>query len=163
MSVTDASPDPLSGLSAGERVKIDQLIPPARVAHIALISAMVDRGMLPAIGQVDRCAAQQHEAQAAGTTSVHQDISWHELDRAVDYRARLPDGTMDKTTHNEAFFRALSEESGKIDGLRSLAYNTDGSKKLLNGKTWDAGHVEFRWPFDTLAQAVEAERPDLLA
>lgn len=162
MTTIDAS-DPLAGLSNAERAKIDQLIPSAKEAHVALIGAMVARGLLPAIGQVDRCPAQQHEAQAAGTTSAHQDISWHELDRAVDYRARLASGAMDTTTKNEAFFRALYEEACKIDGLRSLAYEPDGSKKLLNGKTWDAGHVEFRSPYATLAEAVRAERPELLA
>jgi hypothetical protein len=65
--------------------------------------------------------------------------------------------------NNEDFFLALYEEAHKIPGLRSLAYHPDGSKLLLNGRTWDAGHVEFRNPYGTLAEAVDAEAPELAA
>lgn len=148
-------------LSPGELAKLDTLIPAARTVHDALIAAMTARGLEPYIGQCARTAAQQQAAIAAGATSANQHVSWHELGRAVDYRARLADGSEDLTTKNESFFRALYEEACKIDGMRSLAYNADGSKLLLNGKTWDAGHCEYRLPFGTLAEAVEAENPDL--
>ena len=149
-------------LSPAELARLDTLIPVARTAHDALIAAMTARGLEPFVGQCGRTPAQQQTAIAAGTTSAHQHISWHELGRAVDYRARLSDGSEDETTRNETFFRALFEEAGKIDGLRSLAYNADGSKILLNGVTWDAGHVELRTPYATLLAAVRAEAPELL-
>lgn len=150
-------------LSPGELARLDTLIPPARAAHDTLIAAMTARGLEPFIGQCGRTPAQQQAAIAAGTTSAHQHISWHELGRAVDFRARHADGSEDLTTNNEPFFRALFEEAGKIEGMRSLAYNADGSKLLLNGHTWDAGHCEFREPFGTLVAAVKAEAPELLA
>ena len=150
-------------LSPEELARLDTLIPTARAAHDALIAAMTDRGLEPFIGQVGRTPAQQQAAIAAGTTSAHQHISWHEIGRAVDYRARLGDGSEDMTTHNEPFFRALADESAKIDGMRSLAFNADGSKLLLNGHVWDAGHVEYRAPYATLIAAVKAEAPELLA
>ena len=149
-------------LSPAELARLDTLIPAARTAHDALIAAMTARGLEPFVGQCGRTPAQQQAAIAAGTTSAHQHISWHELGRAVDYRARLADGSEDETTRNEAFFRALSEEAGRIDGLRSLAYNADGSKILINHVTWDAGHVEYRLPYATLIAAVKAEAPELL-
>src|SRR6185437_10624936 len=140
-------------LSPAELARLDTLIPSARAPHDALIAAMTARGLEPYVGQCGRTPAQQQTAIAAGTTSAHQHISWHELGRAVDYRARLSDGSEDETTRNETFFRALFEEAGKIDGLRSLAYNADGSKILLNGVTWDAGHVELRTAFATVGPA----------
>ena len=128
-----------------------------------LIEAMTSRGLEPFIGQCGRTPQQQAQAIQDGTTSAHQTISWHELNRAVDFRARLQDGTEDLTTNNEAFFQALYQEACKIDGLRSLAYRPAGTKLLLNGVTWDAGHVEYRTPYDTLAEAVQAEHPELAA
>lgn len=150
-------------LSAGELARLDTLIPEARTAHDALIAAMTTRGLEPYVGQCGRTPAQQQAAIAGGTTSAHQVLSWHEIGRAVDYRARLADGSEDMTTSNEAFFQALSEEAGKIDGMRSLAYNADGSKLLLNGHLWDAGHCEWRIPYATLVAAVKTEAPELLA
>jgi hypothetical protein len=150
-------------LGPGQLARLDTLIPEARQAFDALIQAMTARGLEPFIGQCGRTPAQQAQAIKDGTTSKTQKVSWHELNRAVDFRARLNDGTEDMTTNNEAFFRALYEETQKIPGLRSLAYRPDGTKLLLNGKTWDAGHVEFRTPYGTLAEAVTAEAPELAA
>jgi hypothetical protein len=150
-------------LSPDEIDRLRTLIPDALAAIQALIQAVRARGFEPYIGQCGRTPAQQQAAIDAGTTSEHQRISWHELGRAVDFRARLADGSEDTTTHNEPFFRALYEEACKIPGLRSLAYHADGSKILLNGHVWDAGHVEYRAPFSTLIAAVKAEAPELLA
>jgi hypothetical protein len=150
-------------MTPGQLQRLDTLIPEARQAFDQLIAAMIARGLTPYVGQCRRTPDQQAQAIHDGTTSKRQTISWHELGRAVDFRALLPDGTPDQTTHNEPFFKALYEEATKIDGLRSLAYHLDGSKLLLNGKTWDAGHVEFRQPYETLAEAVQAEAPELAA
>jgi hypothetical protein len=151
------------GLSVGEIVRLGTLIPPARAAHDALISAMIARGLTPFIGACARTPAQQAAAVTSGHSSKNEKIDWHELRRAVDYRARLGDGSEDMTTHNEPFFRALYDEAQKIPGMRSLAYRKDGSKLLIDGHLWDAGHVEYRAPFGTLLAAVQAEAPELLA
>lgn len=150
-------------MTSAELARLDQLRPEARPWFEALNRAMQARGYDPFIGQVHREPAQQAQAQADGTTSAGQGISWHELDLAVDYRRRLPDGTEDLTTGGpDDFWRALSEEAAKIPGMRCLAYRPDGSKRLLNGKTWDPGHCEYRGAYVTLAEAVKALAPDLL-
>jgi hypothetical protein len=98
---------------------------------------------------------------SAGTTSKHQKLTWHFLGRAVDFRRRLPIGGKDMSTGGpDDFWRALYQEAIKL-GLRSLAYRNDGSKLLLNGNLWDAGHVEDRGDYETLAEAVRAEAPEL--
>lgn len=150
-------------MTPNELHRLDALIPEARAAFDQLIAAMTKRGLEPYVGQAYRAPQQQAEAIKDGTTSKNQKISWHELRRAVDFRAKLPDGSEDLTTNNEFFFRALYQEASKIPGLRSLAYRPDGSKLLLNGRTWDAGHVEYRGGYKTLVEAVQAEAPELAA
>lgn len=151
-------------VTSAELARLDQLRPVARPWFVGLHQAMLARGYDMFVGQVHREPRQQRQAQADGTTSAAQDISWHELDLAVDWRRRLPDGTEDLTTSGpEDFWRALSEESAKIPGMRNLAYRPDGSKRLLNGKTWDPGHCEYRAGYVTLADAVKALAPELLA
>lgn len=151
-------------VNADELARLDQLRPEARPQFDALIAAMEARGYLPYVGQVLRTPAQQQQAIAAGTTSKHQKLSWHFLRRAVDFRRRRMDGTEDLTTGGpDDFWRALYEEATKIPGMRSLAYHPNGSQLLLNGVTWDAGHVEFRLPYAELHEAVSAEAPELLA
>lgn len=151
-------------MTSAELALLDELRPEARPWFEALIRAMQARGYDPFIGTVLRTPAQQRQAIVDGTTSAHQFLSWHFLGRAVDFRRRLPDGTCDTTTSGpDNFWRALAEEAGKIPGMRSLAYHGDGSKVLLNGTTWDAGHVEFRGDYETLTEAVRAEAPELVA
>lgn len=124
---------------------------------------MISRGFRPYCGQALRTPRQQQAAIAAGTTSKGQKLSWHFLGRAVDFRRRHPDGTEDTTTGgNDDFWRALYLEATNL-GLRSLAYHADGTKFLLNGTLWDAGHVEARGDHETLVEAVKAEAPELLA
>jgi hypothetical protein len=125
-----------------------------------VIAAMGARGFSVYVGQTMRSQAEQTAAQARGTTSANQSRSWHQLGRAADLRKRNLDGSVDESTHDEAFFRALFEEA-QAAGLRSLAFREDGSRLLIHtshGDVWDAGHVEFREPFGTLAEAFAAER-----
>lgn len=149
-------------MTSAELARLDQLRPESRPKFEALIRAMQRRGYDPFIGDVLRTPAQQQAAIANGTTSAHQTLSWHFLGRAVDFRRRLADGSMDQTTSGpDDFWRALYEEATALE-LRSLAYHADGSKVLLNGRLWDAGHVEHREPYETLVAAVQAESPGLL-
>lgn len=145
-------------MTPGELYRLAQLTAETRERVLLLIEAMARRGLDVYVGQTLRTQAQQAEAQARGATSTHQDRSWHQLGRAADLRKRNADGTEDQTTHDEPFFRALWEEA-RAAGLRSLAYRDDGTKILLNGVTWDAGHVEWRGDFATLADAFATEGP----
>jgi hypothetical protein len=150
-------------MTAAEAKHLDGLRPTSRPKFDALIAAMIVRGFDPYVGQVLRTMTEQDEARVAGTTSKGQKLSWHMIGRAVDFRRRLPDGSEDKTTSGpDDFWRALYEEATKL-GLRSLAYHPDGTKLLLNGTLWDAGHVEDRGEWTTLAQAVAVEGPEFLA
>ncbi len=148
-------------MTSGEIFRLTQLIPEARERVQQLLDAMAALGHDVYVGQTLRTQAEQSAAQARGTTSVNQDRSWHQLGRAADLRKRLPDGSVDESTHDEEFFRALFDEAQKV-GLRSLAFREDGSRLLIHtthGEVWDAGHVEYRDPFDTLAEAFAAEGP----
>jgi hypothetical protein len=148
-------------MNKDEFFRLSQLIPEARTRVQQVIDAMAALGHDVYVGQTLRSQAQQAEAQKRGTTSASQSRSWHQLGRAADLRKRNPDGTVDESTHDTAFFQALFTEATKV-GLRSLAYREDGSRLLIHtshGDTWDAGHVEFRDPFGTLAEAFYAEGP----
>ena len=147
-------------MTAAETARLAQLIPECGARVQQVIAAMGARGFAVFVGQTMRTHAEQAEAVARGTTSAHQTTSWHELGRAADLRKRFPNGDVDETTHDEAFFRALFEEA-KAVGLRSLAFREDGSRLLIHtshGDLWDAGHVEYREPFATLAEAISAQR-----
>lgn len=146
-------------MTKAETDRLALLIPECKRRVEQVIAALGARGFDVYVGQTMRTHAQQQEAVARGTTSATQTTSWHELGRAADLRKRLPDGSVDETTHDEPFFHALFEEA-KEAGLRSLAYREDGSRLMIHtthGEVWDAGHVEYREPYDTLAQAVYAE------
>jgi hypothetical protein len=164
-------------VTSADLARLDELAPAARPWFEALIRGMQRRGFDPYIGTVWRSPMQQLRAIVNGTTSKRQALSWHmlsEIDkktgdpiprsRAVDFRRRLEDGTRDPTTTGpDDFWRALYAESAAIPGMRCLAYKPDGSRLLLNGKTWDPGHVEFRLPHVSLKAAVRVEAPHLLA
>jgi len=148
-------------MTDGELSRLAQLIPECRERVQQTITAMAMRGLDVYVGQTMRTQTEQAEAQARGTTSVNQSRSWHQLGRAADLRKRNPDGTVDESTHDMAFFEALFEEATKV-GLRSLAFRKDGSRLLIHtthGDVWDAGHVEWRGNYATLAEAFAAEGP----
>ncbi len=146
-------------MTSGETFRLTQLTPETRERVQQLIDAMVALGHDVYVGQTLRTQSEQTAAQARGTTSANQSRSWHQLGRAADLRKRNPDGSVDESTHDEPFFRALFDEAQKV-GLRSLAFREDGSKLLIHtthGDVWDAGHVEYRGNFATLAEAFAAE------
>lgn len=148
-------------MTAAETGRLALLIPECGRRVQQVIAAMGARGFAVYVGQTMRSQAEQAAAQARGTTSASQSRSWHQLGRAADLRKRNLDGSVDESTHDETFFKALFEEATAA-GLRSLAYREDGSRLLIHtthGDVWDAGHVEYRDPFGTLAEAFTAEGP----
>jgi hypothetical protein len=151
--------------TAAEEARLSACHPDAEARFRAIGEAMERRGLPVFIGETARTNTEQAEAVASGHSSEHQVHSWHTLvdadgkpcARACDFRKRLPGNHADPTTHDEAFFRALYAEA-TITGCRSLAYKLDGTKLLLqtaHGLVWDAGHVEYREPYLSLAEAVE--------
>lgn len=149
-------------MTDGEKLRLSQLTSETRELVEKLLAAMGARGYAVYVGSTRRTQVEQDAAIARGTTSAKQKQSWHFLGRAADLRKRLPDGKPDETTKDEAFFMALYEEATAL-GLRSLAYHVVGGQlvKLLitteHGRVWDCGHVEFRRPWTTLAEAISAE------
>jgi hypothetical protein len=145
--------------SPEEQARLSQLIPAAEARARAILAAMALRGMPAYVGETARSQAEQDAAVASGHSSANEHHDWHMLKRAVDFRKRLPGDHADPTTHDEAFFRALYEEA-TIAGCRSLAFHPDGTKLLIHtvhGDVWDAGHVEYREPYLSLADAFAAE------
>lgn len=151
-----------------EKFRLSLLVPEMRARCEDVMQRMIKRGFRePYVGQTIRTLTEQREAVARGTTGRKQNLSWHLIKRAVDFRDRMPNGKEgDKTTRNEAFFLALWYEATAC-GLRCLGYERDANgfpvkKYINNGKVWDAGHCEFRAPYRTLKDAIAAEAPYLL-
>lgn len=163
-------------MTLGEAARLAQLCSPFQARVKAIIEKMIERGYpAPYIGQTARSYDEQQAALARGTTSSGQKWSWHfvfekgqkcadEGARAVDFRYRLDDDKPDPTTQHEDFFKALYEEATWA-GCRSLAYHHDGFglvKLYLNsGRLWDAGHVEYREPYESLEEAIRDGIPEL--
>lgn len=148
-------------MTSSEAYRLIQLTPETRERVLQVIEGMAAKGHDVYVAQTLRTQTEQVAAQARGTTSATQSRSWHQLGRAADLRKRNPDGTVDESTHDEAFFRDLFDVATSC-GLRSLAFREDGSRLLIHtthGDVWDAGHVEYRAPFDTLAEAFATEGP----
>lgn len=154
-------------MTDAEKFRLSLLRPDLRARAEGIVQRLLDRGYPePYIGSTYRTPDEQKEAVARGTTGRKQTLSWHMLHRAVDFRYRLKTGAPDMTTEQVPFFLALWEEATAL-GCRSLAYVKDGAghpvKLYINGgRVWDAGHVEFRYPYKTLLDAVKAEAPHLL-
>jgi hypothetical protein len=148
-------------------VRLGYLEPETRKRAVGVMGRMLMRGHKVGVGSTLRQVDEQREALARGTTSSGQILTWHFLGRAVDFRRRLPDGSLDQTTSgDETFWRDLFECATE-EGLRSLAYEQGApvwKKKYIGAKkVWDCGHVEYRAGYATLAEATRAERPALMA
>jgi hypothetical protein len=150
-----------TNLTPGELARMQRLIPEARERIWRVIESMAARGFDVYVGQTSRTAEEVAAAAAAGRASVGMKHDWHQINRAADLRRRKPAGgvNFDQGPASEPFWRALYEEATKHE-LRSLAYRDDGSKLIIHaahGDIWDSGHVEWRQPYATLAEAVAAE------
>jgi len=150
-----------SNLTPSELARLQRLIPEARERVWRVIEDMAARGFDVYVGQTSRTADEVAKAATEGRASIGMKHDWHELGRAADLRQRKAGGgvNFDQGPASEPFWRALYEAAVK-HGLRSLAYREDGSKLIINGAKgpiWDSGHVEWRQPYATLAEAVAAE------
>lgn len=148
-------------LAHGELARMQLLTAETRDRVWCVIDDMAARGFDVYVGSTARTAAEVAKAVATGHSSADQKHSWHELGRAADLRQRKADGgpSFDQGPASEPFWRALYA-AATAHGLRSLAYRPDGSKLLIQGTKgpiWDSGHVEWRQPYATLAEAIAAE------
>lgn len=148
-------------LTPGELARLQRLTAETRERIWRVIDDMAARGFDVYVGSTARTAEEVAKAVAEGRASKGMTHDWHMLGRAADLRRRKPDGgvNFDQGPASEPFWRALYEVA-TAHGLRSLAYRPDGSKLIIHGARgdiWDSGHVEYRHPFATLAEAVAAE------
>lgn len=150
-------------MTPAEIDRLAQLTPETR----GLVQQVIDRlgvlGMDVFVGATRRTLAEVEASRLAGRSSATQTRSWHELGRAADLRPRKADGgpNYDTSPASFPFWRALYREATAL-GLRSLAYNPDGTVMLLKtvqGARWDPGHVEWRQPYDSLRVALASEPP----
>lgn len=149
-------------LTSSEESRLAQLQPEVQDRVRELLSRCRELGVIVYVGQTLRTSAQEAANIAAGKTSANLVYSWHELGRAVDLYPTVG-GAPDYDAVNLEQFRVLHGEAVMM-GFRSLAFNPDGSKHLLTNskgrKIWDGGHVEWREPYATIAEAVSAEGKD---
>ena len=146
-------------LTSSEATRLSQLEPVTQDKVRELLSRLRDQGVIVWVGQTLRTSAQEAANIAAGKTSAGLVHSWHELGRAVDLYPTVG-GAPDYAATNLEAFRAMHAEAESM-GFRSLAFNSDGSKRLLTNskgkKIWDGGHIEWRAPYESMAQAWAAE------
>lgn len=160
-------PQPLP-ITEAEAFRLSLLRPDARARAEAVMRRMMQRGHeCPYVGSTRRTQREQEDAVRRGTSSASQTLSWHLLDRAVDFRKRLPGNKPDPTTNDFRFFLDLWE-CAEDEGMRCLGFERDQAGKpvklyINNGKLWDPGHCEWRQPYVSLVQATAAEAPYLIA
>jgi len=147
-------------LSTSEESRLQQLEPTTQEKVRLLLQRLRDEdGIVCYVGQTLRSPAQEKANVDAGKTSAGLKYSWHELGRAVDMYPTV-NGKPDYEATDLDQFRTMAEKAEEI-GFRSLAFNPDGTKRLITNskgkKIWDGGHIEWRAPYDTIAQAVAAE------
>lgn len=151
--------DVLYELGTDETERFGQLKPEVQTQLQALIIALRAQGIAVFIGSTLRDSAAQAQAYDAGNSS--NKVSWHQLGRAVDlYPIDPATGSPDRNGRNLDLFRAMHETAAQA-GWRGLAFNDDGSKRLITNKygkkVWDGAHLEWRDPYASLSEAVSAE------
>lgn len=171
--VGDEIGDALVLLTSSEESRLQQLEPETQAQVRALIQTLANgvddgtgTGVLTTVqihvGQTLRTTAQEKQAISSGHSAV-KTHSWHELGRAADLYPINPDtGSPDLSgTRNDLFY--LMQTTAESMGFRQLAYNSDGSRRYINGANgpiWDGGHVEWHGDYSTIAEAVAAEGPN---
>ncbi len=162
-TVLDELGDWFTDLTSSEQERLDQLEPGTRAAVDQLLAESQAAGFPLYVGQTRRTPAQEKALKDAGKTAASLSVSWHELGRAVDLYPRLSTGAPDYNGTDLNAFRNFQAIAVNL-GFRSLAFNDDGSKRLITNskgkKIWDGGHVEWRDPYDSIGAAVAAEGTD---
>ena len=158
--IIDEIGDAIAQLTSTDEMRLAQLQPDAQQAARAMIDHLAQNGLRVKVGQTLRTPAQEKAAIDSGHSAV-KTHSWHELARALDVYPYDPDtGALDLDGNNIELFRAIAD-AGQMFGFRSIAFNADGSKHLITNsagkKIWDGGHLEYREPYGSIAEAVAAE------
>jgi hypothetical protein len=158
-ALVDQLGDALVDLTSSEESRLEQLEPVTQEQVRALISTLAGQGIAVHVGQTLRTAAQEKDAQDSGHTSASLVTSWHQIGRAVDLYPLDDAGKVDYSGTNLDAIRAIADTAESM-GFRQLAFNADGSKRIIQGSKgpiWDSGHIEWRAPYGSIAEAVAAE------
>lgn len=147
-------------LTTTEESRIAQLQPDVQAELRLLLSDLFAAGLPVEVGSTLRTSAKEKALIAAGKTSGTLKVSWHQLGRAVDMYPLDENGTADRAGKDVDKFRRMHEIAADR-GWRGIAFNADGSKHYITnaqGKlVWDGGHLEWRAPYGSIAEAVQAE------
>jgi hypothetical protein len=158
-SLPDQIADAIVTLTTSEETRLSNMQADAQAAARSLIQDLANQGITAWVGQTLRSPAQEKAAVDSGHSAVTT-VSWHQLGRAVDLYPTYDDGSADTSGNNMDAIRAIATTAENW-GFRQLAFNADGSKRIIHTATgapiWDSGHVEFRSPYSTIAEAVAAE------
>jgi 3D (Asp-Asp-Asp) domain-containing protein len=163
---SDASPfdelgDFLVELTSSEEGRINQMQAEAAGKVHQLIDDLSFQGIAVHVGQTLRTAAEEKSVVDSGRSAVTTH-SWHELGRAVDMYPIDPDtGKPDTAGKRVDLFQRMHAAARAI-GFRGIAFEDDGVTKryITNSrgkKIWDGGHLEWRAPYGSIAEAVAAE------
>lgn len=158
--LVDEIGDAVVELTTSDEARLAQLEPGTQQVVRQLIADLAAAGVRVKVGQTLRTSAQEKAAIDAGRSAV-KSHSWHEIGRAVDlYPIDPATGSADLNGSNVELFRQMHDAAAAL-GLRGLAFNDDGSKRYIvnsaGKKIWDGGHLEWRQPYGSIAEAVSAE------
>jgi hypothetical protein len=122
------------------------LLPGVRSALWTLLRALEAVGIRVKVGARGRSLAAQAAAFDAGRSATKSGA--HQKGRAVDLYPIDPDtGFPDYAGRNLELFRRMHAVASGL-GWHGLAFNPDGSRRLLEGgngrRFWDGGHLEWR-------------------
>lgn len=160
-ALVDQVIDSVVELTTSDEARLEQLQADAQAQVRALIQDLANQGISVKVGQTLRSSAQEKAEIALGHSAADLKISWHQLGRAVDlYPIDPTTGQPDMQGKRDDLFQAMVA-AARARGFRSLAYESDGVTRHYiqgtKGKIWDGGHLEWRAPYSSIAEAVAAE------
>lgn len=150
-------------LTRTQWARLQRLEPDTRHRVETLIQRLRARGIEIYIGSTRRTEAEQADLVAEGKSA--NTISWHNSGRAVDVYPMIPGtSTPDLKATRPDLFRIVHQEWYALGG-NGIAYSPypNGPNRLITTykdgkavKVWDAGHLEFKGPYATAAEAYKA-------
>lgn len=152
--------DILYNLTTTEQGRLEQLQPDVQTQLRTLLITLKEQGIDAHVGQTLRTPSEEKAVIDAGKSAV-KSHSWHELGRAVDLYPINPDtGAPDLVGARLDLFQRMHDVAASF-GWHGIAFNADGSKRFITNaqgkKIWDGGHLEWRAPYGSIAEAVANE------
>ncbi len=160
-SLVDKVADAIVNLTTSDETRLSELQADTQANARLLIQELANQGIAVKVGSTLRTSAAEKAAIAAGRSSADLKISWHQIGRALDLYPIDPNtGQWDKKGARDDLFQQMHAIARSL-GWRGIAYEADGTTRhyiqTVNGPTWDGGHLEWRAPYGSIAEAVAAE------